>query len=47
MAGITETKAKFAKEMTYYDDVPKELISPSELLQETEKMREKEVQQLL
>ena len=26
-----DQKAKFAKEMTYYDDVPKELISPSEL----------------
>ena len=29
-----DQKAKFAKEMTYYDDVPKELISPSELIKQ-------------
>lgn len=33
-----DQKAKFAKEMTYYDDVPKELISPSELIRQQQKI---------
>ena len=33
-----DQKAKFAKEMTYYDDVPKELISPSELIRQQQEI---------
>ena len=33
-----DQKAKFAKEMTYYDDVPKELISPSELIKQQQEI---------
>ena len=33
-----DQKEKFAKEMTYYDDVPKELISPSELIKQQQEI---------
>lgn len=33
-----DQKAKLAKEMTYYDDVPKELISPSELIRQQQEI---------
>lgn len=33
-----DQKEKFAKEMTYYDDVPKELISPSELIRQQQEI---------
>lgn len=33
-----DQKAKFAKEMTYYDDVPKKLISPSELIKQQQEI---------
>lgn len=35
---IADQKAKFAKEMTYYDDVPEELISPSELIKQQQEI---------
>lgn len=35
---IADQKKKFAKEMTYYDDAPKELISASDLIKQQQKI---------